>query len=77
MPIQNWGSDSAMPPPTVTTRSTTPPRTAAATPIAVPRMPLSSVAKTAMEAVTGSRLVRSDQMLCPSMSETPRFPCTA
>ena len=74
MPTQNWGSDSATPLPTVTTRSSRPPRTAAATPISTPKMPLSSVANTAMDAVTGSRLIRSDQMSCPSMSEAPRFP---
>ena len=77
MPIQNWGSDSATPLPTVTVRSARPPRTAAATPISTPKTPLSSVANTAMDAVTGSRAIRSDQMLCPSMSETPKLPLAA
>jgi hypothetical protein len=58
-------------------RSTMPPRTAAVTPSAMPRIPLSRVAPAAREAVTGSLLARSALTDRPSISEIPRSPWTA
>ena len=61
---------------TVMTRSTAPPRTAAMTPSTMPTTALKRVPNTARAAVTGRRLAMSGPIGRPSMSETPRLPCS-
>ena len=62
MPTQNAGSESATPLLELMNRPKRPPRTAAVTPSTMPTTPESSVAKSAIEAVTGSRAARSAPM---------------
>ena len=75
-PTQNAGTESRTPESAVMNRSAAPPRTAAVTPRTMPTTALSSVPNSASAAVTGSRLAMSGPIGRPSISETPRLPCS-